>query len=95
MYLPKIVIEQVIKLFTDMKKSQEQLKAEQILEQHNLVDVVPTTKTPEETAIINFRKQLKVYEAEILPRLLSNHGISPEQFAQTVISEVKKSDKLL
>ena len=78
-----------------MKKSQEQLKAEQILEQHNLVDVVPITKTPEETAIINFRKQLKIYEAEILPRLLSNHGISPEQFAQTVISEVKKSDKLL
>jgi phage RecT family recombinase len=38
---------------------------------------------------------MEKYQDKILPALLSKHGISPEQFVQVVMSEVKKNEKLL
>lgn len=48
-------------------------------------------KTPVEV----FKAQLLKYEAKILPDLLKAHGIDPAQFAQIVLSEIKKNEKLL
>lgn len=45
--------------------------------------------------IQNFKAQLSAYEKQILPDLLEQHGISPAQFVQIVLSEVKKNEKLL
>lgn len=39
--------------------------------------------------------QLAAYEKQVLPDLLSKHGISPQQFVQVVLSEIKKNEKLL
>jgi recombination protein RecT len=46
-------------------------------------------------AIQTFKNQLGSYEKQILPDLLQKHGITPSQFAQIVLSEIKKNDKLL
>jgi recombination protein RecT len=46
-------------------------------------------------AIQTFKNQLSNYEKQILPDLLQKHGITPSQFAQIVLSEIKKNDKLL
>jgi phage RecT family recombinase len=45
--------------------------------------------------VSNFRNTMEKYQDKILPALLSKHGISPEQFVQVVMSEVKKNEKLL
>jgi recombination protein RecT len=46
-------------------------------------------------AIETFKVHLNRYEKEILPDLLKAHNISPSQFAQVVLTEVKKNEKLL
>ena len=46
-------------------------------------------------AIQTFKNQLGSYEKQILPDLLQKHGITPSQFTQVVLSEIKKNDKLL
>lgn len=46
-------------------------------------------------AIQTFKNQLGIYEKQILPDLLQKHGITPSQFTQVVLSEIKKNDKLL
>jgi recombination protein RecT len=55
----------------------------------------PAQYTQEQIAVHNFKKQIESYEAKILPELLMQHGISPLQFKQTVINEVKRNEKLL
>jgi phage RecT family recombinase len=45
--------------------------------------------------VSNFKNTMEKYQDKILPALLSKHGISPEQFVQVVMSEVKKNEKLL
>jgi len=56
---------------------------------------VVRTLTPQQQAIQNFKKQLQSYEKELLPKLLKSHNITPEQFVETVLMEIKKDDKLL
>jgi recombination protein RecT len=51
--------------------------------------------TPNQQAIQTFKHQLTIYEKQILPDLLTTHNINPAQFAQVVLSEVKKNEKLL
>ena len=51
--------------------------------------------TPQQQAIQTFKSQLSSYEKQILPDLLEKHNISPQQFVQIVLSEIKKSEKLL
>ena len=51
--------------------------------------------TPQQQAIQTFKNQLSSYEKQILPDLLDKHGISPAQFVQIVLSEIKKNEKLL
>jgi recombination protein RecT len=46
-------------------------------------------------AITNFETHILNYKKSVLPNLLEKHGISPDQFAQVVISEIKKNEKLL
>jgi len=46
-------------------------------------------------AIQTFKNQLGSYEKQILTDLLQKHGITPSQFTQVVLSEIKKNDKLL
>lgn len=48
-----------------------------------------------QNAIQNLKNKFSSYEKEILPQLLSAHGISPAMFVQVVMTEIKKSDKLL
>lgn len=63
-------------------------------------ELIPQTQTekpvsPMQTAISNLKSKFTTYEKEILPQLLSVHGISPAQFVQVVMTEIKKSEKLL
>ena len=51
--------------------------------------------SPLQNAIQNLKNKFSSYEKEILPQLLSAHGISPAMFVQVVMTEIKKSDKLL
>jgi len=51
--------------------------------------------SPIQTAVQNLKNKFSSYEKEILPQLLSAHGISPAMFVQVVMTEIKKSDKLL
>ena len=44
--------------------------------------------------IVSFETNLTKYMAKVLPSLLENHGISPAQFFQVVLSEIKKNEKL-
>jgi recombination protein RecT len=46
-------------------------------------------------AITNFENHLNNYQKKVLPTLLEKHGISPSQFVQVVLSEIKKNEKLL
>jgi recombination protein RecT len=46
-------------------------------------------------AITTFESHLSNYEKKVLPNLLEKHGISPAQFVQVVLSEIKKNEKLL
>jgi recombination protein RecT len=46
-------------------------------------------------AILTFENHLSNYEKKVLPNLLEKHGISPQQFVQVVLSEIKKNEKLL
>jgi recombination protein RecT len=45
--------------------------------------------------ITTLTTQLSSYEKKVLPDLLEKHGISPAQFVQVVLSEVKKNEKLM
>ena len=54
-----------------------------------------STMSKNQQAIQTFKTQLTSYEAKVLPTLLEKHGISPSQFAQVVLSEIKKNEKLL
>jgi len=47
------------------------------------------------TPIQRFQKNLEAYETSILPSLLKKHNIEPDQFKYIVLSEIKKSEKLL
>lgn len=57
--------------------------------------VVQPNLTPTQRAIQTFGSQLGTYEKKVLPMLLEKHGISPAQFVQVVLSEIKKNEKLL
>ena len=49
----------------------------------------------EKTPVEQFVSNIEAYEKKVLPELLKKHGIEPATFKQIVISEIKKSDKLL
>ena len=51
--------------------------------------------TPRQSAIQTLTTQFSNYEKKVLPDLLEKHGISPSQFVQVVLSEIKKNEKLL
>jgi recombination protein RecT len=70
----------------------KQLKIE---ETNSVVTEAPKQLTPTKQAIVNFETHLFNYEKKVLPNLLEKHGISPAQFVQVVLSEIKKNDKLL
>jgi len=56
----------------------------------------PTTAiSPQRQAVMNFENHIMNYEKKVLPSLLEKHGISPTQFVQVVLSEIKKNEKLL
>lgn len=60
------------------------------------VTAAPTTAlSRQQLAINSFRNQLSNYEKQILPDLLKEHNISPARFVKTVLSEIKKNEKLL
>ena len=69
----------------------KQLKLEETQE----VQEVPKQLSPTKQAIVNFETHLSNYEKKVLPNLLEKHGISPAQFVQVVLSEIKKNEKLL
>lgn len=48
-----------------------------------------------QTPIQKFQANLNKYKDAILPTLLKKHNIDPAQFVQIVLSEIKKSEKLL
>ena len=50
---------------------------------------------PTKELITTLTTQLSSYEKKVLPDLLEKHGISPAQFVQVVLSEVKKNEKLM
>jgi recombination protein RecT len=50
---------------------------------------------PKQVAIQTLTNQFSNYEKKVLPDLLEKHGISPSQFVQIVLSEIKKNEKLL
>lgn len=50
---------------------------------------------PSKELITTLTTQLSSYEKKVLPDLLEKHGISPAQFVQVVLSEVKKNEKLM
>lgn len=50
--------------------------------------------TPKQKLIKDFTSTMKYYEKQNLAELLETHNISPSQFKQIVINEVKKSDKM-
>ncbi len=50
---------------------------------------------PSKELITTLTTQLSSYEKKVLPDLLEKHGISPSQFVQVVLSEVKKNEKLM
>lgn len=52
-------------------------------------------KSSQQIALSRFLSQIAIYETKTLPQLLEVHGMSPLQFKQVVISEVKRNDKLL
>ena len=54
-----------------------------------------TKATPLQQAVQTFKSQISLYEKQVLPDLLEKHGISPSQFVQIVLSEIKKNEKLL
>jgi recombination protein RecT len=56
---------------------------------------VQRSVSPNQQAIQTFTTQIGGYEKKVLPMLLEKHGISPSQFVQVVLSEIKKSEKLL
>ena len=56
---------------------------------------VQRSLSPNQQAIQTFTTQIGGYEKKVLPMLLEKHGISPSQFVQVVLSEIKKSEKLL
>ena len=51
--------------------------------------------SPLNNTLTNLKNTLDNYESKVLPKLLHSHGISPSLFAQVVLSEIKKNDKLL
>jgi recombination protein RecT len=51
--------------------------------------------SPRQSAIQTLTSQFSSYEKKVLPDLLEKHGISPSQFVQIVLSEIKKNEKLL
>lgn len=58
----------------------------------------PPATTPStiiQTPIQRFQANLLKYKSDILPTLLKKHNIEPAQFVQIVLSEIKKSEKLL
>ena len=61
------------------------------------IEEIPQVQTlsPKQLAIQNLKNNFTNYELKILPDLLQRHGISPSQFVQIVISEIKRNDKLL
>jgi recombination protein RecT len=56
---------------------------------------VATTQGKYTQVVQTLKSQLTSYEAKVLPDLLEKHNISVSQFVQVVLSEIKKSEKLL
>ena len=50
--------------------------------------------TPQQTLISNFSATISKYEQKNLAELLETHNITPSQFKNIVINEVKKSEKM-
>jgi recombination protein RecT len=46
-------------------------------------------------SIAQFTENIERYKSSVLPNLLKTHGITPDQFCQIIISELKKSETLL
>lgn len=69
--------------------------SQQIVPQGTQPVAPPRNYTPKEQAIMRFKREMKDYQQHVLPTLLEQHGISPAHFAQIVVSELKRNDKLL
>lgn len=63
--------------------------------EETIPQVQVATTTPRQATIQTLTNQFSSYEKKVLPDLLEKHGISPSQFVQIVLSEIKKNEKLL
>jgi recombination protein RecT len=54
-----------------------------------------TKKSPPPSALTVFKQSLEKYAVQALPKLLTKHGIDPEQFYMIVMNEVKRNQGLL
>ena len=78
-----------------MAKQKQEAQQMEIVPNQTQAPEVPRGLTPNQQAIQTFTSQIGSYEKKVLPMLLEKHGISPSQFVQVVLSEIKKSEKLL
>lgn len=69
--------------------------AKQLTTENQVAETSKQQLSPTKQAIVNFETHLTNYEKKVLPNLLEKHGISPAQFVQVVLSEIKKNEKLL
>jgi recombination protein RecT len=88
-------------LTTTMTNSEKELrnknrmaKNEVVEEKQEVVEAPKQAVAKPLTAIQVFQNNLKAYEKQVLPNLLSKHNIDASQFIQIVMSEIKKNDKL-
>jgi phage RecT family recombinase len=66
-----------------------------VVENNPPAKVEEVAQTVTLSPIQRFNKYLDSYKTSILPDLLKKHNIEPAQFVHIVLSEVKKSEKLL
>jgi recombination protein RecT len=78
-----------------MAKQKQEAQQMEIVPNQTQAPEVSRGLTPNQQAIQTFTSQIGSYEKKVLPMLLEKHGISPSQFVQVVLSEIKKSEKLL
>lgn len=83
--VPLKELEQVPVITTEIKQPvQEPLKRKLTNEEYSALKPIE-----------KFKYKISLYEETLLPQLLKSHNIDVAQFKQIVISEVKKSNKLL
>jgi recombination protein RecT len=75
----------------------KQTKKQEVMETKVETPVIQEQRklSPKEAAILKFKNELSIYEQKVFPKLLEQHGINPAHFAQIVMSELKRNEKLL